>query len=260
MPKVFVGTLYSGESDYVTCLEHLQGQMDVEVTHFMVSHLPEKEAHEALWAEWRRVKADHDLFVKLDADVVLHSAIVLSEIHRALASAPGATGLQAPLNDFMTDREICGLNAYAPTVEFARGGDPLFCDRGMDVGNTRILRGGELPETLRPAGLHCFYANERQGFHYGVHRMMKAQKQVMLDVAQAFAVHCDRVRGFALIGAVSCGKFMAGGKHAGKFSYTDAEFRDEYAVVEKNYDRLMARTPVSQFVQMIEAAISQSTE
>lgn len=253
--RVFVGTLYSGEADYDACLAALIGQTGVAVTHHVVRDRDERTAHNLLWDAWHAERGSHDAFVKLDADVVLRSPTTLAEVVARL-DATGATGLQASLHDHMTEALISGLNAYTSAVTFGVTGDDLWCDRNVALGNTRVLRDSEVPSSLTPAGYHCHHASELQGFRYGLHRAMKSQKATLLAVAAAYARHRDRVRGFALLGAVSCGKFMPGGRVAGRFNYTDEEFKRAFASTARDYDRMMGATPVEAFVSLINVAIA----
>ena len=237
-PKIFVGTMHTCEGDLETSLLHVQRQKGVVVTHYLVSGLKEKEAHNALWKAWRDGKNGHDLFVKVDADTVLSSPTTLAEIYELFHRNTRVTGLQAPLHDYMTNDFINGLNAFSPRVTFNDTQDELYCDRKVDVDHDIVLRGDDLPNSLRPAGLHCHYANEKQAFHYGVHRALKGQTVVLNKVHNAFVTHHhetqNRVRGFALIGSQFSTKFM----HNRKFNYTDVEFLDAFEEAKQHYDEL----------------------
>lgn len=234
-PRIFVGTMHCGEGDFAECCKALAGQQGVEVTHVIIADLPEKEAHNRLWQAWRDAKTDHELFVKVDADTVLRSPDTLRVIHKQFSQDPRVTGLQAPLHDYMIDGHINGLNAFSPRVVFNDTKDDLFCDRAVDTGHDIVLREKLLPLDLVPAGYHCHHASEIQGFHYGIHRMLKGQVVTLDKVFNAWIVHRDRVRLFALVGAHMSTRFM----NDRRYNYSDPELKAAYEEAVSRYDELV---------------------
>jgi len=227
--------MYTGEGDFTMCREAIANQEGVTVSHTLISNLKEKEAHNALWTSWRSQQADHDLFVKIDADTVLRSNNTLHLIYEQFAANPRVTGFQAPLHDYMTDGHINGLNAFSPKVVFNDTRDDLYCDREVDTGHDVVLRERDLPSELVPAGFHCHHSTEIQSFHYGVHRMLKGQTVTMDRVFNAWAQHRDRVRLFALVGAHMAPRFA---RHR-KCNYDDQELKDAFVEAESRYDELV---------------------
>lgn len=234
IPKIFVGTLHSGEGDFDACCESISAQINVEVTHKVISGLLEKEAHNALWTAWKEAQSSYDLFVKVDADSVLASRTILSDIANELMMSPEATELEAPLHDYMTKDFIYGLHAYKSSVTFGETQDDLYCDRNVTSNNQRVIR-DFLPERLIPAALHCYFANELQGFHYGVHRIMKGQQDTIRKVVTAWDHERDRIRGFALIGTLMAGRF----KLSRSFNYANVEFQQAYHEATHRYDEFI---------------------
>lgn len=226
--------MFSGEGDFCKSLERVHDQTDVTITHFIVAGLNELEAHNALWSAWRENQSSHDLFVKVDADTVLRSSTTLAEIWAEFAQNPRITGIQAPLHDYMTDSLINGLNCFSKHVVFNQSKDDLFCDRNIDTGHDIVLRQDDLPDSLKPAGFHCHLSNERQAFHYGLHRALKNQDATIAKVRAAFMSDFDLIRGFALIGAKMAYRFA---KHR-RFNYTDEEFKAAFVEATQRYDAL----------------------
>src|SRR3954447_18957837 len=93
-PRVFVGTLFSGEAEFDESQSMIRRQEGVAVETHVTSGLPELEAHNALWAAWEAAKKRHDLFVKIDADTILVDEGALSRIHGLFAGDPDVTGAQ----------------------------------------------------------------------------------------------------------------------------------------------------------------------
>lgn len=232
--------MHCGEGDYLECHRAIAKQSGVTITHHLVSNLPEKEAHNALWASWREVKHEHDFFVKLDADTVLAHDEVLLEFWRMMQANPRITGIQAPLLDYFTDGHINGLNCFSPKVTFRDTSDALFCDRQVDVDHDIVIKSGNVVERLRPAGFHCYHATEKQAFHFGIHRALKNQTQVIDLVRQAQKRHGDDIRAWALIGAGLRPVFygQAGdGSWGGGWNYGDALFNDQFEGVKRRFEQ-----------------------
>jgi hypothetical protein len=234
-PRIFVGTLHSGEGDFAKCCAAINTQTNVIVTHHIVSGLNEKDAHNTLWAKWREEQSSHDLFVKIDADTVLSQPWILSEIFQTIR-AKDATGLQAPLHDYMTDKLIIGLNAFTPRVVFLGTTDKLYCDRNVELGNTNVIRGADLPPTLKFVGFHCHHASNLQGFRYGVHRAMKTQDAEIQHLIWAWRKHGDRVRGLGVIGSLLAPRLS----RLGHVDYTDQGLISAYEDAEKRYDEYVS--------------------
>lgn len=232
--RVFVGTMLSGEADFERCLAAVQGQVHPDVTHFIVAGRPEAEAHRELYEEWNRVKGDHGLFLKVDADTVLCSDRIVSDLVGLFSGMPRLTGTQSWLDDRMTDGRIFGMACIRNTVTVKTDVDPLYCDR-VDSGHDVVLRGDALPPSLRVAGDHCRYADDRQAFHFGLHRMLKNQRDVLGRVFAAWHRDGDRVRAFALVGGQMARRFTSNRR----FNYGDPEFKEALAEATARHEEFV---------------------
>lgn len=227
-PRVFVGTLHSGEAEFEECKRLIVAQEQVSITHHVISGLPEKEAHNALWDAWDAHKTTHDLFVKVDADTVLaHETVIARAWFEIFAQNKRVTGLQLRLQDFYTGGLIAGLNFFTPRVTFARSQE-LFCDH-VDGNHDIVLKGESLGHhaAMEPAGFHCLYPNDEQAFHFGLHRALKGQVHVLSQVLQHNAVAPHHARELALEGA----RVVAANpiKFAAANSYTSTRFKEALA-------------------------------
>lgn len=233
LPRIFVGTMYTQEGDFLHALERVQQQEGVVASHIIIANMREKEAHNALWHAWRHQGKSHDLFVKLDADTVLATTTTLAEIWQQFEQNPRVTGLQAPLHDYMTDGFINGLNAFSTKVVFNDTQDELYCDRQVDTGHDVVLRGDALPINLRPAGFHCHHASDKQAFHFGLHRALKGQRLVIDKMYEAWhKCNHDRTRAMGLIGAGLSSRFAINRR----FNYADQEFLDAFEEASRRFD------------------------
>ena len=84
--RVFIGTLYSGESEFDECKRLVELQKHPNITHESIENLPNREAHEALYARFMALSHDFDYFIKLDADMWLASENVVSQLVVGLLS------------------------------------------------------------------------------------------------------------------------------------------------------------------------------
>lgn len=234
VPKIFIGTMYCGENDFDACKRAIMSQIDVEVEHCIIENLPEKEAHNRLWDAWRAVQnTTFSLFVKVDADTVLANDRVLIELCNIIKANPRVTGIQAPLHDYYTNGFINGLNCFTNNVIFSNSADNLYCDRNVDSGHDIVMKAENVPDILRPAGMHCHNASRMQSFHFGLHRSLKNQHATLARVRAAWEIEhaetLDDNRSFALLGAVMAGSFT----REGGFNYNDlrltSAFEEAYA-------------------------------
>lgn len=232
MKKVFVGTMSCGEGDFLACCQAIASQRGVQVEHLVIENLPEKEAHNKLWSEWRNRQRDFDLFVKVDADTVLVKDDILSQVMSIMENEPRITGIQAPLHDYFTDGFINGLNCFSPKVTFQDSADDLFCDRQVDVGHDIVMGSTQVPLTLQPAGLHCHQTTEIQAFHFGVHRALKNQHHILERVKRAWLQHKDKMRALVILGAQFSGQFAK----TRRFNYGDKELLDMFDRAVSSYD------------------------
>lgn len=212
IPKVFVGTMYCGEGDFAMCCEAVRTQTSVQIEQVIIKDMPELEAHNALWQAWRDVQhTGYDLFIKVDADTVLAHDRVALEIFQMVQANPRITGIQAPLHDYFTDSFIDGLNSFTPKVTFQDGRDKLCCDRNVDVNHDVVVKSASVVQSLRPAGRHCYFATPLQAFHFGLHRTLKGQHDVMARVKAAWqrdhSADFSDNRSYALLGSLMSRSF-----------------------------------------------------
>ncbi|MFZ4808750.1 MAG: hypothetical protein ACOYLQ_15960 [Hyphomicrobiaceae bacterium] len=218
--RIFVGTLACGEAELDDCRQAVARQTGVQVRQLVIENRPELEAHNALWDAWNAERHQHDLFVKVDADTVLMRDTALAEIG-GLFEDPDVTGAQILLQDYFTDNLIAGLNSFSGAVKFHRSNDRLFTDR-VDYGHVKVMKGPPVAH-LAPIGWHCLRPHARQAFHFGLHRALKKQNDVIGRVAEVWLRERDDARGWALAGAASAGfRFNA------RFDYSDKNFERKF--------------------------------
>jgi hypothetical protein len=200
----------------------------VNIEHFIIKNLPELEAHNKLFDMWEKNKREYELFIKIDADTILHNEYCVSKILNEFKKNDNITGMQVKLLDYFTNNLINGLNCFNKNVLFNTGKDKLFCDR-VDSNHKIHLKNKET-EHLLPIGYHCKYPNDLQSFHFGLHRFLKNQKDIIMDVYKQYSIYQDKARFFALMGAIKHSQLKD------NINYTDKFFHKEFATVK--YDAL----------------------
>lgn len=163
--------LYSGENEYAESRQALERQTHRNWELKVFSDLPEKEAHLALYAEIMRCGGSYDIYVKLDADMVLGDDGALSRIAQFYAARPDADQVNFALHDMLSDSHIMGLITFTGRARWDLGAtEALFVDQTPAIPGQCFMVWDPQPRIA----LHCPDPHDFQAFHFGAHRMMKA--------------------------------------------------------------------------------------
>lgn len=228
--RVFVGTMYSEENELHSSIASVKKQIGVEINHFFVKGLPEREAHQTLYRRWNEIKHDYGVFVKIDADTVIRDNEALRTICQYLACSVsvGSNALQCPLYDWLSDKKIIGVSVYHRSVVINDPTDDISCDVCME--NISTAHPDGLPEIINPIGIHCGNPTNRQAFRYGLHRGIKGYDWQRQQIEDAYNRLGDDRRLFAVAGFRASDSFL---KHR-RANYTDKEFNDAFFEVCQN--------------------------
>lgn len=169
-PRCLVLTLYSGENEFEQSQAALRAQTFDRWEQRVFAHMPNKAAHDALYAEIMQRAGEFELFVKLDADMVLASPDTLGMMVQLFVDDPGLDHAVFGLEDFMSDSKLMGLHLFSNRVRWRLGGERLFVDPDPIVpGERRLVR-----DPPAPVAQHAPDPSPYQAFHFGVHRALKA--------------------------------------------------------------------------------------
>lgn len=233
-PKVLVITLECGEAEFKESQASVALQTGVEITHKIISNLPELEAHNAFLSLFESCKDDFDMFVKVDADTIIDHNTAFSVVHNQLLKTEAAAA-QLLLYDYFTCSNIYGLNFYSPTKNtFTISTDKLYCDRSIRH-HGRILYPDHFEEfKLTPVGRHCAYPTPQQAFHFGFHRGLKNRANEENRVLRcAVDNKTDTARTYAIIG------FTLARKHRNMHhEYTSADFEALFSEAQEIFKAL----------------------
>lgn len=170
--RILVGILYSGEPQFQSCIKSVKGQFNCLLHYFVIENLPKDEAHNILYATFMRRASEFDLFVKLDADMVIQSTDFFEYLGQLFTECKALDHYHLYVYDDILKAMISGLNVYRSTVKWGINKENYFTDRQ------------HLSESIRHSFVernpnknwivHCPNPSIDQIFNFGLHRGIKA--------------------------------------------------------------------------------------
>jgi hypothetical protein len=166
--KILVGTLHCIENELEACLAAIQSQTYPAHDCFVISGKPNKEANDQLYQTFMDRARDVDLFIRIDADMVLCRNTFFEEVVERFTTEPDLGHLMISLYDWMTDKSIMGMHVYRCTHRWNLGAEAYFLD--LQDGKHHIVADRD---RLAPAAVHCGDPSPFQAFHFGLHKAVK---------------------------------------------------------------------------------------
>ena len=118
--RILVGTLKTIENEYQECLSALAEQTHRDFEHFVIENQPEQKAHNLLYSRFMENAADFQLFLKLDADMVIADRNLFNQIIAKFKTRQDMDLLTILVHDFFSDRLISGLHTFRNTVTWRK--------------------------------------------------------------------------------------------------------------------------------------------
>jgi len=173
--KILIGIMCCIENELEQCLNSIQTQTYLQYDYFLISNLSNKEAHNLLYKTFMDHADDVDLFIKIDADMVLLRPTFFEEVTQKFMHDPTLVHIQIALDDWFTQRKIMGLHIYRSNYQWICNQEAHFVDM---VDSPNIL-GTTINDwnDLAPAAVHCPSPSPFQAFHFGVHKAVKVLQQ-----------------------------------------------------------------------------------
>jgi hypothetical protein len=165
-------TLFSGEAEFEKCRDSLALQSFATWQHRVFEHLPNVEAHSRLYATITAECDHHDLFFKLDADMVLGDEEVLADLVRVFDDHPDLDHLVVAVTDWMTDSPIIGAHVFSNRVRWKRHSETLYVDPDPVFPGRKLV----VEDPPRDLILHASDPSPLQAFHFGAHRALQASQ------------------------------------------------------------------------------------
>jgi hypothetical protein len=271
--RILVGTLYTIENEIGECLAALHRQTYPAYDHFIVEGLPDRDAHDALYGRFMKLADDYDLFLKLDADMVIENEFLFEQIVGVFRSNNHIDMFTIPVYDYFSRQFILGLHTFRNTVTWQLR-DDVFTDK-HNVHRTRIFVD---QGPLTPAAIHCPNPSPFQSFHLGIHRGVKIRVALQRPVQlrnyllthvssidytwKNFLREEDTNLGFASLAAELSIQGQFTEKHIPYSNqYAESEFTNEYAnwdlmSIRKTVGRMRVKNRMRYPLLMIAPAIS----
>jgi len=167
--RILVGIMHSGELEFEQCVAAVKEQAHQQVEVFTIENVPHAEAHRILY-ETFMAKADRfDIFIKVDADMVITDRELFRKIAGEFAANTGMDMLAIAVHDFFPNRLVFGMYCYRSCVRWPAAPDRVFVDKQPVPAERSVCD----ESRLAPAALHCHNASPIQCFRYGVVRGVK---------------------------------------------------------------------------------------
>ena len=167
--RILVGIMYTMENELEECLDAIDGQSYRNFDRFIVEGLPFQLAHETLYGTFMEQAREFDLFIKVDADMVIENLHLFSGIVSRFRENDWMDELSIPVHDFFSEQLIPAMHTYRNSVIWQKHDDELFSDKSQVPRHRQMLDTGE----LAPAAIHCKNPSAFQSFHYGFYRALK---------------------------------------------------------------------------------------
>lgn len=172
--KILIGILACIENELEECLNSLDIQTFQNWSSFLIRNKPNLEAHQELYKVFMSEAANYDLFLKLDADMVIQSPDFLQRISDQFTSNPDLDELQIPVYDHFTQREVFGQITYRNSVKWdCNERNELYTDYGAKS-RQKVKNIVDFKGDIQ----HCPNPSNHQSWHFGLH---KATKFTQLD-------------------------------------------------------------------------------
>jgi hypothetical protein len=173
--RVLVGILHCIEQEKDLCLASLAQQQPGGHRHFVITGRPNREAHTQLYRTFMRHAGSVDLFLKLDADMVLCRPDFIRKACQCFLEDPELDDLEVAVDDFFTGQLVFGLHVYRSRVVWSEFEERTFVDLGISARKRRLDN-----TELAPAALHCPDPGRFQSYHFGLHKAVKVLQRESL--------------------------------------------------------------------------------
>jgi hypothetical protein len=185
--KILIGLVRCIENEFEACLQSIKDQTHKDWEIFFIENLPKKEAHDQLYGTFMRRSGEFDLFIKVDADMVLSRPTLFEEIVSEMNKRPHSDHFQIGVWDYFTDQLIYAFHAYRSSVKWNIQNEQYFTDSIHY--KTHCTEFMDINGPLAPAAQHSPNPSPFQAFHFGIHKAVKViqnqRKRKRLDMAKA---------------------------------------------------------------------------
>ena len=167
--KVLIITLFSGENEFCDCISSIMKQSYKNFDHTIIANYPNIEAHRSLYSLIMERADRYDLFIKIDADMVLKNNNVIGDVVEYIELNGNIDHAIFSLMDWMTGEIILGMHAFSPNAKWEKTSESLFVDPFPMIPGERAIVKAE----PSPVADHSPNPSVMQAFFFGYHRALK---------------------------------------------------------------------------------------
>lgn len=169
-PKVLAGILYSGEPTLPRVIAALEAQRDIDLRIILIGRFNQWEAHRRLYHTFNETGTDVDLFVKVDADMVILHERLLATASAFVSDHDELDRISFGVQDWLSGRPILGMHVWRSSVRWLEEPPPLHTDDAR----TSVRSHLSLPEPPCTLVLHAPEPSDLQATRYAARRALKA--------------------------------------------------------------------------------------
>jgi len=167
--RALAGILYAGEASLKRSLTCLEQQQDIELRTVMFGHHPFADAHQRLYRTFDERRLEHDLLVKVDADMEIIEPRLLHALGMLLRRHPEVDEILVGVEDWLSGERIMGMMAWRRGMRWRDAPSALFAD----LPATSVRTSLKLMDAPHPLVLHATSPSATQSLRYGAQRGLK---------------------------------------------------------------------------------------
>ena len=167
--KILIGIMHCIENEFNLCIESIKNQTYRDFTYFVVENLKNKEAHDRLYRTFMDNADSYDIFIKIDADMVLCEDTFFEKVIDRFKEDSQLDDLEIAVHDFFTDRLVYGMHVYSSRTKWLKNNEDIFVDMVLPKSFCHKYDNGD----LEPAAIHSPDPSLFQSYHFGIHKAVK---------------------------------------------------------------------------------------
>lgn len=167
--QVYIGTLFVGENEIEACKQSVKDQTCSNITHEIFNYLPNKEAHDTLYARFMKLSSEYDYFIKLDADMVFVRNTIVEEMLEIFENNTNLDQAIFTVRDWYSDSNIIGMHMFSNRVCWKIDKESLFVDTDPYILGEKMI----ISDGIAPVAFHSPNPSLEEAFIFGFHRALK---------------------------------------------------------------------------------------
>lgn len=177
--RVLILSLYSGENEYEESKKSVKEQNYEYIEYRCFENLPNKEAHDRLYKTIMDESSNFDIFIKLDADMILEEKDFILKVVSYFIENDNVDLLSYTVLDYFTNTRIWGINCFSNRCKWNVISENLFVDHQPSFNGKKIKIVDE-NNMVSHAKNPSFYQSYMFGFHRALKVVQKDRKTPLL--------------------------------------------------------------------------------